>query len=171
MTFAKWSETKPEDRTDGKLLLWRTKHKRLGILMTFSGTIRSMRNGWNNTIHLLPPMTHWDGYKHLIPVDLEWSADVPAWIMAEATYKSKDKWGYEKTLVSEHKLEQLLHIEGLDPLPCPFTGLEARWDSRDGWIGAMPHEHQEFSVGRGGMRTGYYSNPRDAVAYWNRRAA
>lgn len=165
--FKKWSEERPDDLQRGQVLLWKTKHVRLGVGMVMSGVIRSMHNGWNNTDHLLPPMTHWDGYRHLIPADLEW-APAPSWIKEKATFKSKDRWGHETTTVIEHRLTLLMEVEGVSLRPCPFCGGKATWESRDGFIGAMPHQENQFSVGCC-MRTGHYANPADAGARWNRR--
>lgn len=167
--FKKWKEEKPEDLHVGQVLLWKTQHVSLKVGMVMSGVIRSMHNGWKNTDHLLPPMTRWDGYRHLIPADLEW-AYAPAWIKEKATYKTKDRWGHEKTGIIEHRLTLLLEVEGVPLRPCPFCGGKATWESRDGCIGDMPHQEKQFSAGCC-MRTGYYATPADAGARWNRRHA
>jgi hypothetical protein len=165
--FRTWKEFRPKDIHRGQVLLWKTKHIRLGVGMVMSGPIHNMHNGWENTDHLLPPMTRWDGYRHLIPADLEW-AYAPGWIKEQATYTKKDRWGKETTYVNEHALVRLLEVQDAIPLHCPFCGGAAKWESRDGFIGSMPHQENQFSVGCC-MRTAYYSNPADAVARWNRR--
>lgn len=166
--FKKWSEERPADIHDDQVLLWRTKHVRLPHVMVMSGCIRKMHNGWKNTDHLLPPMTRWDGYRHLIPADLEWDV-APGWIKEKATFEKTDKWGGKSTYVIDHMLVRLLDIEGLEPRPCPFCGGKATWQSRDGFIGAMPHQENEFSIGCC-LRTGYYRDPEKAVQFWNTRA-
>jgi hypothetical protein len=163
--FYEWKEFRPKDIHKGQVLLWKTKHIRLGGGMVMSGPIHNMHNGWENTDHLLPPMTRWDGYRHLIPADLEW-AYAPGWIKERATVPGRDG----KPVVLDYKLVRLLEVEGVYPCLCPFCGKAATWESRDGFIGSMPHQENQFSVGCC-MRTAYYANPADAVARWNRRVA
>ncbi len=167
--FVRWADKKPDDLHRGQVLLWKTKHVRLGVGMIMSGPVRVMHNGWKNTDHLLPPMTRWDGYRHIIPDDLEW-ATAPDWIMEKATYKSKDQWGHETTHVEESSLVRLLEVEGISLRPCPFCGGKATWNSRDGFIGAMPYQENQFSAGCC-MHTNYYTTPALAGARWNRRQA
>ena len=167
--FVRWADKKPDDLHRGQVLLWKTKHVRLGVGMIMSGPVRSMHNGWNNTDHLLPTMTRWDGYQHIIPADLEW-APAPDWIKEKATFKLKDRWGHETTHVKESHLVRLLEVEGISLRPCPFCGGKATWESRDGFIGAMPHQENQFSAGCC-MRTNFYAAPADVGALWNRRQA
>lgn len=167
MTFTKWTDRRPDDLHQGQVLLWRTEHVRLKVGMVISGAVRKMHDGWKNTDNLMPPMTRWDGYRHLIPADLEW-AHAPSWIKENATYKSKNRWGYEITEVNSSRLVRLLEVEGVILCRCPFCGGEATWESRDGFIGAMPHEENQFSVGCC-LRTAFRNTPSAAAAFWNRR--
>lgn len=156
--FHLWSETRPDDLARGQLLTWRTKHVRLGLKMTMTGDIRSMNNGWTDTRHLLPPMTHWDGYAHRIPADLEWSRDVPDRIA-----------GQTRTELNGYMFVALLSVEGIAPAACPFCGKAATWDTRGGFIGSMPHQDSEFSLGCC-LRTGHAASPQNVATFWNTRA-
>jgi hypothetical protein len=146
-----WSEIKPKLH-EGQLLVWKTKHVRLGCKMTMTGMVQKMRNGWTDTTHLLPPMTRWDGYKHIIPYDLEWSYDVPQWVL---------------DMKSRYPV-YLLDVEGVELKPCPFCGESAMWYSRDGFIGSMPHQDNQFAIGHC-LKTGHYINPESCANLWNRR--
>lgn len=153
-----WAETKPDNLHKGQLLLWRTKHLKHGCAMRMTGLVREMNNGWTDTTHLLPPMTIWDGYKHIIPEDLEWSTEVPDRI-AEIQF----------TRQTAYKVNQLVSVDGIDLKPCPFTGQPATWDSRDGFIGSMAYQDRQFSVG-GALRTSFFTSPQKCAELWNRRA-
>lgn len=152
-----WKEEKPDDLHKGQLLLWRTTHESLGLKMRMTGLVRKMCNGWTDTYHLLPPMTQWDGYKHIIPNDLEWSRKVPDSI-AEIQYTDQ----------TAYKVNQLVIVDGVDLKPCPFCGGPATWDSRDGFIGSMAYQNRQFSAGCC-LRTNYFSSPQKCADFWNRR--
>lgn len=156
--FRLWSEEKPENLHVDQLISWRTKHVGLGLKMTMTGHVRRMCNGITNKYHLMPPMTDWTGYKHTIPDDLEWSYEVPEYISAQ-TRTERNKYIFEK----------LLSIEGLEPTSCPFCGKAATWDSRGGFVTAMPHQESEFSLGCC-VRMGYFEDPRHCLERWNTRA-
>jgi hypothetical protein len=153
-----WSEKKPSDLRKDQLLLWRTEHRKFGNKMRMTGLVREMNNGWTDTRHLLPPMTRWDGYKHIIPDGLEWSADVPERI-AEIEF----------TRQTAYKVNQLVSVDGIELMACPFTGEPATWESRDGFIGSMAYQDNQFSVG-GALRTGFFSSPQKCADFWNRRS-
>ena len=169
MTWTKWSERQPENLVKGRVLLWKTKKVNSDLIFIMSGPLSYRHNGVTSTDHIMPPMTRWDGWQHLIPSDLEWSEDVPEWIEREATWERKDKWGCVHKGVTDHKLVQLVEVVGIDLLPCPFSGKQPRWESRDGWIGAMPHQQHEFTV-RGAVSRGFVSCPKRAAELWNTRA-
>lgn len=126
--------------------------------MRMTGLVREMRNGWNDTIHLLPPMTHWNGYNHVIPADLEWSTEVPDWV---ASIEFNNQTAY--------KVNKLISVDGIEPKPCPFTGKPATWESCDGFIGAMAYQKSAFSLG-GALRTPRFTNPQSCAEFWNQRA-
>ena len=155
--FYAWATHKPSDLAEGLVLTWRTKHVYLGVKVTMTGPIRRMCNGRTDTYHLLPPMTDWNGYGHVIPADLEWSHDVPKHIT-----------DIVRTHTNGHRLEVLLAVEGVELASCPFCGGPATWSSRDGFIGAMPHQHRQFSVGCC-LRTEHYNQPKFASSFWNER--
>ena len=62
-----------------------------------------------------------------------------------------------------------VEVVGIDLLPCPFSGKQPRWESRDGWIGSMPHQQHEFTI-RGAVSRGFVSCPKRAAELWNTRA-
>mgnify|MGYP006998182435 FL=1 len=157
--FVKWADKQPDDIHVGQILTWRTAHVRLGMKMTMTGIVRRMCNGWTGAYHLLPPMTHWNGYNHSIPKDLEWSYGVP-----------RDIAEIELTSCNHHRFVRLLHVEGISLLPCPRCGADAVWESLGGFIGAMPHQEERFSAGCC-YRTGSYESPESAAKYWNTRAS
>ena len=155
--FHLWSDKKPADLHRGQLLLWRTSHVRLGVKMVMTGEVRRMFNGWRDTYHLLPPMTRWDGYKHIIPADLEWSYAVPEWVSEQ-----------ERTEMNGYKFVRLICVEGLTPKFCPFCGESPKWESRGGFIGSMPHQDPEFSLGCC-VRFGHYQSPKFCAEKWDTR--
>jgi len=156
--FHKWADEKPDDLHVGQLLLWRTAHTRTGLKMSITGEVRRMCNGWKDTYHLLPPMTHWDGYKHIIPDDLEWSTAVPEWVASQ-----------ERTERNQYKFVRLIAVDGPEPKGCPFCGEQPKWQSRDGFITAMPHEEKQFLIGCCAS-IGYFYDPAFVLEKWNTRA-
>ena len=165
--FKTWAHDRPDDLHDGQILLWRTKHKRGDFVLIFSGRVRSMHNGWTNTDHLHPPMTRWDGYRHLIPSDLQWAA-APDWILERATYQKTGRYGMLQDIVDESKVRRLIAVDGIELLPCPFCGGDPVWETWGGFIGASPNEDDEFSLTHCGAeyRRG---SPLAAAKCWNRR--
>lgn len=166
--YKSWADEKPAELEAGRVLMWRTAHIKLGLQFEMSGPLRRMHNGWTGESRNLPPMTRWDGYKHLIPAGLEWSEDVPEWVEREAAFEHRDRYGSIERGVTQYKLTRLIAVEGIDLLSCPFTGKEARWQSSGGFIGSMPHQDEMFSI-QGALETGRYYDPRKAAAFWNAR--
>ena len=156
MTWTLWTDQRPTDLRAGTVYLWRTKHRRTGHVLIYAGAIRKMHDGWKNEDFFLPPCAHWDGYKHNIPADLCWSDEVPDWYF---DHRASRPW--EET--------RLITVEGLTPLPCPFTGYAPRWESFGGWVGSCPENHETFRLSSYIARV-ERSNPADAVNMWNRRS-
>ncbi len=119
-TWQRWSEGKP---VNPKLTYrWRVPERLiLGL---------RMRPEWSEKMHFCgmghaanewwPPFSHWNGYIRSIPDGTEWR-------------EAKD--GEDEIL-----------WEGLDLLPCPFTGKPPRVEFKGRWIGAPCYQAESLSI-------------------------
>lgn len=122
--------------------LWRMPHAYLDIVVVFRAKVRMRGHGYRDDV-ASPDFDHWDGYIVHIPPGAQ-CRDV------------RDD-------------DPLVHVEGIELLPCPFCGQAPRWKAGGGYIGARPNKHDRFELGHC-IAEVHREDPRHAAAVWNTRA-
>lgn len=145
MDWTLWNERRPTDKE--KVYQWRVSPRLiLGLEMQpeWSGKLRLCGMGLRDS-EWWPPFSSWDGYRRTVDSTLEWrESDVP---------DEPTKWN------------------GLDLLPCPFTGASPTIVAHGQYIGAPPYKLQWIGVRSFMIDSLGWTSAQKMADAWNTRPA
>lgn len=144
MSWLRYNDNPPVAKVND-VFLFRAKHRSIPVMLNFTAKIITMFDGVANTSRLLPAFANWDGWKHTIPVGLEWQP-----------YSGDKQGGCD-----------LIGIEGFKLLPCPFCGSPVSWNP---YYGGDPCRMEHFGISHCIAMVSTHDPARTAER-WNRRAA
>lgn len=102
--------------------LWRSSLK-TGQKIIFCG--KTMDRHYNPSMPIFPDFCHWDGWKYIVPEDLEyklWDGKTP----------------------TKYKLYPIIEIEGLKNAKCPFCHKIPKWNYYMRFVGSSPLHAKSF---------------------------
>lgn len=157
LTATDWQDYQIVKPAEEGFFEWRVPHRRLPLVVTFVCRNRMRGAGYENVVS--PQFDHWDGYKVVVPKDVQWRS------LDQSNYKSVELHGYHD-----------FKIEGIEFNPCPFCKkmpvLQGIESSMHGGIfmGSKPHEYNQFYLRCcRWIATSWFMDPKELAKQWNRQ--
>ena len=145
MNWNKYSEVKPPEVK--KLYRWRVSPRMILGLELQPEWTEELSHLMGRPEELFPPTGHWNGFRVEVEPTLEW----------------------RECLENENTKKAPITWNGLDLLPCPFTGEVPNVKAAGGYMGCPPYKC-EYLVVEAAFNNSRWDNAKNLMNCWNKRA-